>query len=189
MPRSAPKKCSLNFSKGVWGRSTKAAVSRPVTGSGCMEPDSFTCVLKPSAVRITRYLSPGFGSPMYTPPEIGPEAPSCRGTAVPTFENSGHLASLRVPKRASASEHETFPSAALEFSDNPSGSVILTVLICEGEGVTGSWVWGTVSVTSRPDGASVSSVVGFALRLGLKDRRSQPVVAGHAASAVSTPWS
>ena len=73
------------------------------------------------------------------------------------------------------------PSAAFGLIENPSGRVTVFALSSEGEGVFGSWNWGTLSVTSRPEAVSVSVVVGLAARLGSKLSASQPVVAGHGA--------
>src|SRR6478752_500456 len=118
-------------------------------------------------------------------PGIGSGSAELSRTTVPTFENSGQCWGSRVPSRASASVQTVLPSAAFGLIENPSGITTLEARSSEGEGVVGSWNWGTSSSTPRPEGESVSSVVGFALRLGLKLSRSQPVVAGHASPAVS----
>ena len=89
-----------------------------------------------------------------------------------------------MPRLACASEQATLPSAALGLIEKPSGSSTALALISEGDGVLGSWNCGTIRSTSSPEAASVSVVVGSAARLGLKLSLSQPVVAGHGASAL-----
>ncbi len=118
-------------------------------------------------------------------PSIGAGRAELSIETVPTLEVSGHSASRSVPTADSASEQEALPSAAFGLIENPSGRVTVFALSSEGEGVFGSWNWGTLSVTSRPEAVSVSVVVGLAARLGSKLSASQPVVAGHGPSAWS----
>src|SRR5829696_3633255 len=102
---------------------------------------------------------------------------------VPTFEYSGHSAWAKVPNRAARSEQATLPSAALELSEKPTGRVTVADLICDGEGVVGLWVCGTVRLMSRPEAVSACVVVGFAARLGLKPTWPHPVISGQGDSA------
>ena len=81
---------------------------------------------------------------------------------MPTLANSGHWASSSVPKRASASEQEVLPSAALGLIEKPSGKVTVVALISEGEGTVGLSIWGTLRSTSRPEGVSAAVVEGWA---------------------------
>src|SRR5690349_12088469 len=108
-------------------------------------------------------------------PGIGAGRAALSSESVPTLANSGHCAASLLPSRASASEHDVLPSAAFGLIEKPGGRVTVVDRISDGDGVDGSWNWGTSSFTSSPEAVSVSVVVGFALRLGLKLSRSQPV--------------
>ena len=101
---------------------------------------------------------------------------------VPTFENSGQWASSSVPIADSSSLQEILPSAAFGLIEKPSGRVTVVALISDGDGVLGLSSCGTLRSTSSPEAVSVSSVSGWAARLGLKLSWSQPVVSGQG------PW-
>ena len=60
------------------------------------------------------------------------------------------------------------PSAAFGLIEKPSGSVVVSDRISDGEGVTGLTSCGTLRSTSSPDGESVWVVVGWRRGLGLK---------------------
>ncbi len=85
-----------------------------------------------------------------------------------------HLRELRTAgpfggaEPATASGQDVLPSAALGFSENPTGSVRFAALISDGEGKLGLSNCGTVRSMSTPEAESVAVVVGLALRLGLK---------------------
>src|SRR3954466_11705921 len=99
------------------------------------------------------------------------------------FPYSGQAAGSSVPRLAWSSVQVLLPSAALGLTEKPGGSCTLEALISEGEGVPGSWNWGTTRSTARPEAESASAVVGAAARLGLKLSLSQPEVAGQGAVA------
>ena len=80
--------------------------------------------------------------------------------SVPTLENSGHWASSWVPNRASASEQEVLPSAALGLIEKPSGRVTVIARISEGDGVDGALLLGNTEVDGETRG-----------RVGLRRRR------------------
>ena len=111
-------------------------------------------------------------------PDNGPGRAELSIVRVPTLDVSGHWASSSVPNRASESLQALLPSAALGLIEKPAGNFTVTARISEGEGVLGLSSWGTLRSTSRPEAVSVSVVVGWALRLGLKLSWSQPVVGG-----------
>src|SRR5829696_5228060 len=119
-------------------------------------------------------------------PLIGPGRAELSITAVPIFENSGQCAASSVSNESSESSQAILPLAALAAREKPSGRVIATERISEGDGAVGLWAWGTFSVTSSPETLSAAVVVGVTARLGSKVSSSQPVVGGHALSAVAT---
>ena len=120
------------------------------------------------------------------PPEIGAGSAGLSIVSTPTFENSGQCASSVVPKFASASEHESLPSAAFGLIENPSGSFRVAALISDGDGKLGLNICGTVRSMSTPEAESAAVVVGLALRLGLKVSWSHPVGLGQGAVALLT---
>jgi hypothetical protein len=80
---------------------------------------------------------------------------------VPIFEVSGHCAGPSLSKLASASRQAVWPSAASGLIVKPGGKVTLLDFSCEGELAMprncGASIW-----RSRPEGESVSLVVGLA---------------------------
>src|SRR6185312_1765478 len=123
------------------------------------------------------------------PPWIGAGSARLSSVTVPILLCSGHWPSSEVPYRDWAKVQDTFPSADDELIEKPAGSVVMTALISESEGVVGLSFCGTWSSVSRPLAESAASVDGFAACEGLKFSWSQPVATGHEILSLYSTWS